>query len=121
MCPRKNRKKNTCRRVTFNPTKTTTQSPSNRRCTITYHTKQKSAAMCPGKNKKMNACRRIISNPIRTTTQATSLVRDDTSLDQDTEELIKLRFLAEIMLGFVLVLSIHAWLFFILYLLYSAQ
>ena len=121
MCPRKNRKKNTCRRVTFNPTKTTTQSPSNRRCTITYHTKQKSAAMCPGKNKRMNACRRIISNPIRNTTQATSLVRDDTSLDQDTEESIKLRFLAEIMLGFVLVLSIHAWLFLILYLLYSAQ
>ena len=77
--------------------------------------------MCPGKNKRMNACRRIISNPIRTTTQATSLVRDDTSLDQDTEESIKLRFLAEIMLGFVLVLSIHAWLFLILYLLYSAQ
>ena len=82
---------------------------------------QTTAAMCPVRNKKKNACRRIVSNPIRTTTQSTSSVRNNTPLDQDTEELIKLRFLIEVMLGFILVLSAHAWIFFILYLLYSAQ
>ena len=77
--------------------------------------------MCPTKDRKKNACRRIITNPARVTTQATPLARSDTPLDQDTDESVKLRFLVEVMFGFMIILSIHAWLFFILYLLYSTQ
>ena len=63
----------------------------------------------------------MVSNPIRTTNHASPSARNNTLLDQDTEESIKFRFFVEIMLGFILVLSVHAWLFFILYLLYSRQ
>jgi hypothetical protein len=77
--------------------------------------------MCPEKNRKKNACRRIASGSIRTITQAAPSARNNMPFDQDTEESIKLRFLVEVMLGFTLILSVHAWLLFILYLLYSTQ
>lgn len=80
--------------------------------------------MCRGRDRKKPACsalHRINFQTRRTITQARLPTRNNPILDQQEERSLKLRFFIEVMFGCCIVLAVHAWLLFIVYLFYAIQ